>query len=973
MGEPLVKVYIEGRPHEVPAGLNLLQASLALGFEVPYFCWHPALGSIGACRQCAVKQFRDENDTRGKIVMACMTPAVEGTRISIADGEAIAFRAAVIEWLMTNHPHDCPVCDEGGECHLQDMTQLTGHTYRRFRFRKRTFHNQSLGPAVMHEMNRCIQCYRCVRFYRDYAGGGDLHPFALRNLTWFGRSQEGTLASPFSGNLVEVCPTGVFTDKTLHRHYARPWDLQTAPSICVHCGVGCNTIAGERYGTLRRIRNRYHPELNGFFLCDRGRYGYEFLHYARLEAPRGDALRVPQEPDGEARASVSAQDADALLDRAAQFLAASRGLAGIGSPRASLESNFALRRLVGPARFCNGLSARQARLAARAAGILRETPGRIASLADIENADAILVLGVDLLGAGPRFELGARQAALRQAAGRAAQLGIESWNDVFVRIVADREASGLMLVSPRATSLDRAAREVVRASPEEAARLGFAIAHELDAAAPEPGELDEAARGRARAIASALRAAGRPAIVSGIEAGCAELLAATANIARALANAGREACLALLVPECNTMGVTLLSENGIELAADLVARGEADTLIVLENDLARRCPPRMLAELLGRARLLVVDHLATPTAARAALALPAAPFSESAGTLVNHEGRLQRHYAVHPPRPGTRPAWQWLVDLGDRARVPATGTRERAPEPRIAELWEALARETPALAAIAAVGRTAREWGGQPIPRQPARYSGRTAMIAHREVHEPAPPTDPDTPFSFSMEGHPGEVPAEWIARYWAPGWNSVQALHRFHEELAGPLRASGADARAFGRARNDRGHQDPRDERADGTRTGGARPAGGFARPGSLRADALPSPLPATRGILRLLTRQEVFGSEELSDRAPAVRERRPEPEAVIGPEDARALGLSDGGCVRVIGIDGETAAEACAASDASVPGAAGLGLVWLLPLRIDPTLPAGHVVVPAGYREQPAWETVAYARVEKPQEEEA
>ena len=186
--------------------------------------------------------------------------------------------AEVIEWLMTNHPHDCPVCDEGGECHLQDMTVMTGHDYRRFRFRKRTYRNQYLGPFVNHEMNRCIQCYRCVRFYRDYADGRDLDAFAAHNHVFFGRQADGILENEFSGNLVEVCPTGVFTDKTLKQHYTRKWDLTTAPSICVHCSVGCNTIAGERYGSLRRILSRYNSQVNGYFLCDRGRFGYEFVN-----------------------------------------------------------------------------------------------------------------------------------------------------------------------------------------------------------------------------------------------------------------------------------------------------------------------------------------------------------------------------------------------------------------------------------------------------------------------------------------------------------------------------------------------------------------------------------------------------------------------------------------------------------------------------------------------------------------------
>ena len=176
----MATIYIDNVPYEVKDGENLLNACLSLGFNIPYFCWHPALHSVGSCRLCAVKQFRDEKDTRGMLVMSCITDAADGTRISIDDPEARQFRAGVIEWLMTNHPHDCPVCDEGGECHLQDMTVMTGHTYRRYRFKKRTYRNQDLGPFLTHEMNRCIQCYRCVRFYRDYAGR-DFNVFGMHN------------------------------------------------------------------------------------------------------------------------------------------------------------------------------------------------------------------------------------------------------------------------------------------------------------------------------------------------------------------------------------------------------------------------------------------------------------------------------------------------------------------------------------------------------------------------------------------------------------------------------------------------------------------------------------------------------------------------------------------------------------------------------------------------------------------------
>ncbi len=224
-------IEIDGQRYQVDPKRNLLEVALEQGLDLPYFCWHPELGSVGACRQCAVTQFRDENDTTGRVVMACMTPCSDKTRVSIEHADAAAeMREAVIELLMTNHPHDCPVCEEGGQCHLQDMTLMSGHNYRRYRYTKRTHVNQDLGPFVGHEMNRCISCYRCVRFYREYAGGDDLNVFSSASNVYFGRAESGTLESPFSGNLAEVCPTGVFTDKTYGESYTRKWIWRRRPA-----------------------------------------------------------------------------------------------------------------------------------------------------------------------------------------------------------------------------------------------------------------------------------------------------------------------------------------------------------------------------------------------------------------------------------------------------------------------------------------------------------------------------------------------------------------------------------------------------------------------------------------------------------------------------------------------------------------------------------------------------------------------
>ncbi|MEJ2721658.1 MAG: NADH-quinone oxidoreductase subunit NuoG, partial [bacterium] len=437
----MARIWIDGDAYQVPDHRNLLDVCLGLGFDLPYFCWHPILGSVGACRQCAVKQFKDENDEKGKIVMACMTPAEDGTRISINDEEAVAFRRSVIEWLMLNHPHDCPVCDEGGECHLQDMTVMTGHAYRRNRFKKRTHRNQYLGPFVNHEMNRCIQCYRCVRFYHDYAGGKDLQAVAAHDHVYFGRHDDGVLESEFSGNLVEVCPTGVFTDKTLKKHYTRKWDLQTAPSVCMHCSMGCNTIPGERYGALRRIRARYHDEINGYFLCDRGRYGYEFVDDERR-------IRTPLQPKGLDQPATRTNRDDALR-RAAEMIGDGSRTIGIGSPRASVEANFALRTLVGVGKFHRGIDAAEADLVTETIAALNNGPVRAAPLADVGHADAVLVLGEDASNTAPMLALMLRQAGRRAPIDRALEgsKAIERWNDAAVRDMVQAETGPLYIVT----------------------------------------------------------------------------------------------------------------------------------------------------------------------------------------------------------------------------------------------------------------------------------------------------------------------------------------------------------------------------------------------------------------------------------------------------------------------------------------------------------------------------------------------
>ena len=741
----MATVYVDNQPYQMNPTQNLLHGCLSLGMNLPYFCWHPALGSVGACRQCAVKQFKDEADTHGKIVMACMTPAAEGTRISIQDAEAAEFRTAIIEGLMLNHPHDCPVCDEGGECHLQDMTVMTGHDYRRYTFEKRTFRNQYLGPFVNHEMNRCIQCYRCVRFYREYAGGDDLNAFALRNIVFFGRDRDGVLENEFAGNLVEICPTGVFTDATLKRHYTRKWDLQMAPSVCVHCALGCNITAAERYGMLRRLVNRYNGEVNGYFLCDRGRFGYEFVTSERR-------IRQPLLQSQQATA-------EAALGHLREL--ASGKMIGVGSPRASLESNFALRSLVGKDRFYAGIPATESRLLKLMLDALRNGPAHTPSLREVESADAVFILGEDVTNVAPRMALSLRQSVRQQPMEIAERLHIPLWMDHGVREALQEERGPLFIASTGATRLDDIATRTYRSAPDDQARLGFAVANALDSRAPAPSDLSEAMLRLAAEIAQALKAAKRPLVISGPSNRSAALIQAAANVAWALPGAS----LAFTAPECNSLGLALMDAPPL----DHPLEAEADTVIVLENDLYRRLPAPVVDKFLARFQhVVVLDNLETATTAKAELVLPAATFAEGDGSLVSSEGRTQRFFRVFLPPAPIQESWRWLGSWSTLDDVVA-----------------ALAAGLPQLAAVTRAAPSASyRMAGAKVPREPHRYSGRTSMLANISVHEPKPPDDPDSPLSFSMEGNPDQPPSALLPFFWTPGWNSIQAVNKFQAEI---------------------------------------------------------------------------------------------------------------------------------------------------------------------------------------------
>ncbi|MEL0637108.1 NADH-quinone oxidoreductase subunit NuoG [Marinomonas sp. TI.3.20] len=907
----MATIHVDDKEYEVNGADNLLQACLSLGLDIPYFCWHPALGSVGACRQCAVKQYKDADDKRGRLVMSCMAPATDGSYISIEDEEAKAFRENVVEWMMSNHPHDCPVCEEGGNCHLQDMTVMTGHNSRRYRFNKRTHENQELGPFVSHEMNRCISCYRCVRYYKDYADGEDFGVYGASNNIYFGRPESGTLESEFSGNLVEVCPTGVFTDKTHTERYNRKWDMQFAPSICQQCSVGCNTSPGERYGEVRRIENRFNGDVNQYFLCDRGRFGYG---YTNLD----DRPKKPLQKQGDEHVTLNTEQA---VQSALDMISDSKRVIGIGSPRASLESNFALRKLVGEENFFTGIEAGEQQRLERMLQVLNTSGIHTPTLRDIESYDAVVILGEDITQTAARIALSVRQAVKGKAREMAAVQRISEWQIAAVQNIGQHAKYPIFTTHTDRTRLDDVTAWHYSASAADQARLGFAIAHAIDPSAPAVTGLSDELQKKAEFIALALKTSRKPLIISGSQAGEIALIDAAANIAQALTSRGLdEVGLTLVAREVNSMGLAMLGGKTLDDGLSAIADG-ADTAIVVENDLYQRVSPQRVDQALEQLKhLIVVDHQNTALAQRADLVLSAGSFAEADGTVVNLEGRAQRFFQVYDPsyyKPGTivLAAWRWLhlVDSAKNLHSSDWGTFDN--------LIEEIAQEVPELAPIIDAAPNADfRIHGQKLARSPHRYSGRTAMRADISVHEPRQPQDVDSPFAFSMEGNNNpQADRNEVAFAWAPGWNSPQAWNKFQDEVGGHLR-----------------NGDP------GVRLIKASTQGEY-------FSVIPNAFEITEGQWQVAANYRLFGSDELSQRSPVIQERTGVVALLIHPMDAEKLGVHEH-------------AKVCFTWG---------GKKWQLPVSFSDQLQVGSIGLPLGTEGLPA--SLAGKMIDNLQEERA
>lgn len=878
----MLTIQIDDKEYQVEAGQNLLQAFLSLGLDLPYFCWHPAMGSIGACRQCAVVQFQNAEDQQGRIVMGCMTPVCDGAIYSFSGDKAEGFRKGIVESLMLNHPHDCPVCAEGGECHLQDMTVMVGHRDRKYSGKKNTHRNQNLGPLIHHEMNRCITCYRCTRFYNDYAGGGDLAAMAAHDHVYFGRHEDGVLESEFAGNLVEVCPTGVFTDKPLVESYTRKWDLQSAPSVCTLCAVGCNTLPGERYGKLKRVHNRFNDELNGYFLCDRGRFGASFVNSQKSLNVAG--IRSPENRKNNTPFDVL--DQQYVLQQMVDLCQSSANkIAAIGSPRASVEANYLLRLLVGADNYAAGFSNAEQPLVELALTLQQNSHAVIADIKSIESADAILVLGEDITNTAPRLALALRQSVRNKAYQLAAAINLETWQDSAVRNLAQDQRSPLFIATVANSRLDDIAETRISLAPDDIARLGYAIAAVIAGESIDDSidGFSEVLQEQAVLIANALKNAQRPLIISGTSCGSQVVMQAAAEVSEALCHLGEEPLLNLIVAEANSLGQVMLTGSDAVSLRDITKRaqaGEIDTLVVMENDLYRRGQQSEIDALLNNVNnLIVLDGLDNPTLSASSLAIPAASFAETEGTLINLQGRAQRHYSVFAPRMQRQPSWYWLLSCMQKMGRDEVKTLEH-----FDDITQACANDIETLAQItdAAPDHHYRNLGVK-IPRQTHRYSGRTAMSADISVHEPKQAVDNESPLAFTMEGLNRSQPSALLPYVWSPGWNSNQSLHKFQSEVGAAIKGGSAGVKLF----NNNSDAD----------------SNGFRNLVHLKHPTAFSPI---NGQWLLVPRHRIFGSDELSLHSPAIAELIEPAFIEISTVDAEALNVLETDNLSIYDSDG-------------------------------------------------------------------
>ena len=635
-----ITLTIDGREIVATEGEMLHDAARKGDVEIPVFCYDPKLGDpVGACRMCLV-----EIEGIPKLQTSCSTPVREGMVVHTRTEQVKHAQSAVVEFLLVNHPLDCPVCDKGGECPLQDITQGWGPGKSRVIDEKRHFEKPiELSPLVAIDRERCILCYRCVRFSQEVSEDAELQLLERGDRTFVGTFDDRPYVAPFHGNITELCPVGALTNYT-YRFRARPWDIEQAGSVCTLCPSQCNVSFTVRDERVKRVLGRDNAEVDDGWLCDRGRYGFEMF---------GDEKRV----DGPRLRNGVAAGWEQAIEAAAAGLRAGGSASAAIVGDASNEEAHLVQRLLREALGSPHVDSRASRGAGREALVRLAQPALSARVGDIDAAEVILVLGTDPLHSSPILDLRVRKAIRRNGA-------------------------KLAVATERPTALDGGAEAIARYAPGEAGHFLAELAAALGGAENVATPLAETLRGAERVVVlwgERIARDGEAAVESLLDLAAALDVAANEGAglleipdfanARGLREAG---CLpdagpgltksAFTAPEGGNALRTGMATEEIRAALE---SGELKSLILFGVDPIRDFPDTKAWETAITAADFVVcfSMFENATSTKADVLFPLETHAEKDGTVTHPDGRLQR---VRPSaaRPGDiRPGYQVLADL----------------------------------------------------------------------------------------------------------------------------------------------------------------------------------------------------------------------------------------------------------------------------------------------------------------------
>ncbi len=631
---PQITLVVDGVEVKAPEGEMLVDAAKGGDVEIPVFCYEPKLGGpVGACRMCLV-----EIEGIPKLQTACSTPVRDGMVVYTQTDRVRTSQAAVVEFLLVNHPLDCPVCDKGGECPLQDIAMGWGPGRSRVTDPKRHFRKPiPLSPLVRIDRERCILCYRCVRFSQEVAEDEQLQLLERGSSSYVGTFDERPYIAPFHGNIIELCPVGALTSEA-YRFRARPWDIEDAGSICTLCPSQCNVKFTVRDERVQRVLARDNHEVDNGWLCDKGRFGFEMISSEdRITEPRLSGNRA-----GWAQA----------LEVAAAKLGSGRGrIAAIVGGQSSNEEAYLVQRIVREALGSPHVTSIDELDVGALAAL--SAPDLSASIADIDDAESILLIGADPLNSMPILDLRLRKAVRHSE----------------VRLV---------IASDRPTALDGGAEETARYAPGSDAAFLAALEAELG---PDPAP-DGPHQADAERLAGELRP-GKSLVIWGERLGRgpdgAAALGSLLNCLQAL-KCSADTGGSFSVPEgANARGsreVGCLPGAGPGFTAadpgrnlEQIKQGlldaELDGVILLHADPVRDLPDGPgWAKALNQARTVVaISNFDDASTKAADIVLPAEAYAEKEGTVTHPDGRLQR---LRPsvPRPNlVHPVWQVLAEL----------------------------------------------------------------------------------------------------------------------------------------------------------------------------------------------------------------------------------------------------------------------------------------------------------------------